>query len=152
LRRELEKQQHASMRNDARWSIDPVEIKSSDEALSRVLITGPTGFLGPFLLSSLLRQTPFVYYVLTRATNTEHGLNRIRDSLRRAHLYTPAIEEELNKRVHVVCGDISKHNLGLQSSEWLSLATQTQAVIHNAALVNYVLNYDALRSSNVDGT
>lgn len=152
LRRELENEQYASMRDDARWSIDPVEITSPGEPLSRILLTGPTGFFGPFLLNSLLRQTPYDYYVLTRATNIEHGMNRIRDSLRTARLYTPAIEEELNKRVHVVCGDISRHNLGLQLDEWQSLATQVQAVIHNAALVNYVLNYDALRPHNVDGT
>ena len=54
--------------------------------------------------------------------------------------------------MHVVCGDISKHNLGLQASEWQSLTTKVQAVIHNAAMVNYVLNYDALRPHNVEGT
>ena len=35
---------------------------------------------------------------------------------------------------------------------WQSLTTQVQAVIHNAASVNYVQNYDALRPTNVDGT
>ena len=51
-----------------------------------------------------------------------------------------------------MCGDIAKHNLGLRFEQWTSLATRVQAVFHNAALVNYVLNYEALRPHNVDGT
>jgi thioester reductase-like protein len=152
LRQEHEELQRDCMRYDARWSIGRIDIQNAEEPLTRVLLTGPTGFFGPFLLSSLLRQTPYVYYVLTRALNTDHGMDRIREGLRGACLWTPALDEELKKRVHVVCGDIAHHNLGLQASLWQSLTTRVQAVIHNAALVNYVLNYDALRPHNVEGT
>ena len=124
----------------------------SSDSLRHVLLTGPTGFFGPFLLSSLLRETSCIYHVLIRARNPEHGLARIRDGLRASGLNTPAIEEHLKKRIRVICGDISQYNLGLQSGEWESLATKVQAVIHNAAHVNYVLNYDSLRPHNVDGT
>jgi thioester reductase-like protein len=51
-----------------------------------------------------------------------------------------------------VCGDVSRHNLGLKSEQWKSLTQRVQAVVHNAALVNYVMSYDALRPHNVDGT
>jgi thioester reductase-like protein len=151
LRREHERLQNECMRRDARWSINPITVESSD-SLTNVLLTGPTGFFGPFLLNSLLRETSCIYHVLIRARNPEHGLARIRDGLGASGLYTPAVEEELKKRIRVICGDISQHNLGLQSGEWRSLATRVQAVIHNAAHVNYVLNYDALRPHNVDGT
>ena len=60
--------------------------------------------------------------------------------------------KELEKRVHVVCGDISQHRLGLRSAQWNSLITRVQAVIHNAAFVNYVLNYDALRPHNINSS
>ena len=152
LRREHERLQHDRMRNDARWSINSIEIKGHDEPLTNVLLTGPTGFFGPFLLNSLLRHTPYVYHVLIRAKNTEHGLTRIRDGLGASGLHTPAIEENLKRRIRVICGDVSQYKLGLQSGQWESLATKVQAIIHNAALVNYVLNYDALRPHNVDGT
>ena len=140
------------MRNDARWSINSVTLNGPAEPLTHVLLTGPTGFFGPFLLASLLRQTPYTYYVLVRASDAEHGLARIRENLHHARLDSPTIEETLKKRIRVISGDISKHNLGLDSNEWQSLATQVQAVIHNAALVNYVLNYDTLRPHNVEGT
>lgn len=120
--------------------------------VTSVLLTGATGFFGPFLLSSLLRKTPYDFHVLTRANDPIHGKDRIRAALRRARLWTPEIEEELEKRVHVVCGDVSRHNLGLKSEQWKALSTGVQAVCHNAALVNYVMSYDALKPHNVDGT
>lgn len=139
------------MRSDALLEIARIDA-SPRESISNVLLTGPTGFFGPFLLHSLLAQTPYTYHVLTRAADAQHGLNRIHESLGRAQLLTPAIEQNLRTRVQVVCGDIAQHNLGLTQDQWLSLSKTVQAVIHNAAHVNYVLNYDALRPANVEGT
>jgi len=153
LRQEHDRLQHDSMRYDARLKcFDRVEVNVPEQPLTDVLLTGPTGFFGPFLLNSLLQHTPYNYYLLTRATDADHGLDRIRACMRRAHLWTPALDEELKSRVHVVCGDIAQHNLGMQTQQWQSLSMRVQAVIHNAALVNYVLNYDALRPHNVEGT
>ena len=97
------------MRSDAELEpIDRVEVLASDEALNNVLLTGPTGFFGPFLLSSLLRQTPYTFYALTRATDPDsrHGpypsLAPPRASL------DAGLDEELERRVHVVCGDIAR--------------------------------------------
>jgi thioester reductase domain len=151
LRQEHDEFQRDRMRRDARLTpIDHVEV--AEEPLTSVLLTGPTGFFGPFLLSSLLQHTPYTYYILTRASGNVHGMDRIRECLQRSHLWTPAIDEELKKRVHVVCGDIAQPDLGMSSHEWQALSVRVQAVIHNAALVNYVLNYDALRPHNVEGT
>jgi thioester reductase-like protein len=151
LRQEHDQLQNDRMRSDATLHLLNF-VETAAEPLTNVLLTGPTGFFGPFLLNSLLRHTPYTYYTLTRANDTDHGMDRIRDSLRRAHLWTPTIEEQLKTRIHIVCGDISQHNLGLQTQQWQSLTKNVQAVIHNAALVNYVLNYDALRPHNVEGT
>jgi thioester reductase-like protein len=51
-----------------------------------------------------------------------------------------------------LCGDVARPRLGLSPDEWDRLSTEVDAVVHNAALVNYVLNYDALKPHNVDGT
>jgi thioester reductase-like protein len=120
--------------------------------VQNVLLTGVTGFFGPFLLNSLLNETPYTYYILTRATDPVHGLDRVRSAIRRARLWTPELEELLQRRVRIVCGDLAQHNLGLRSAVWKTLTTQVQAICHNGALVNYVLNYDTLRPHNVDGT
>lgn len=143
----------ATMRRDA--SLGPLpctELCQSDDPIRGVLLTGPTGFFGPFLLASLLRQTPYTYYVLTRAADPASGLERVRSGLRRAGLWTPAVEADLAERVQVLCGDVAQHNLGLHADVWQSLAGQVQAVVHNAAMVHYVLDYSAHRPHNVDGT
>lgn len=153
VQREYESRTMDCMSYDA--TLEPhsaIGIPTRTELLTNVLVTGATGFFGPFLLSSLLRRTSYTYYVLTRASDPGHGMDRIRDSLRRSLLWTPSLAEQVEKRVHVVCGDISEHNLGLSSEQWESLAAQIGAVCHNAARVNYVLNYEALRPHNVDGT
>jgi thioester reductase-like protein len=152
LRQETELYEANCMRRDSQLGpiISRVEIREAP--LTRVLLTGPTGFFGPFLLSSLLLHTPYDYYVLTRAPDRAGGMERIRDSLCNASLWTPALAEAFETRVHIVCGDIARHNLGMGWELWKSLATQVQAVIHNAALVNYVLTYNSMKPQNVDGT
>ena len=141
------------MRADAKLqTMPPAGAPAPDQPVSHVLLTGATGFFGPFLLDSLLRETPYTFHVLTRAADPVHGMDRIRASLLRSRLLTPALTEQLERRVHAVCGDVSRHNLGLKAAQWSQLAERIQAVCHNAAAVNYVLGYDALRPHNVDGT
>lgn len=153
LKQDCEVQERALMRSDAHLkTTDRVEVRESGEPVANVLLTGPTGFFGPFLLNSLLRHTPYTYYALTRAMNPVDGMDRIRAFLHGAGLLTPFLDQELKARVHVVCGDIAQPNLGLCPEQWQSLATRVHAVLHNAALVNYVLSYEALRPHNVDGT
>ena len=151
-------EEHASyeaecMRSDAALGVPPhCEPVDRETELTDVLLTGTTGFFGPFLLSSLLRDTPFRFHALIRATDRGAGMDRIRAALRRAHLLTPALEGELDKRVRVVPGDLTLHNLGLGPEPWQALTENVQAVFHSGANVNYVRSYDALRPHNVDGT
>lgn len=150
---ENEDHERDCMRQDVKLEcINCFDIPENDDPLTSVLLTGATGFFGPFLLNSLLLQTSYTYYVLVRAPDQVIGMERIRESLRRVLLWTPALDEHLEKRVRIVCGDISQQNLGIPSDLWKLLTTQVQAVIHNAALVNYVLNYEALKPHNVNGT
>ncbi|HEX6852011.1 MAG TPA: thioester reductase domain-containing protein [Candidatus Polarisedimenticolaceae bacterium] len=153
VQQEHEEYERECMRSDAALERLPrLEIAERDAPVTDLLMTGVTGFFGPFLLENLLRQTPYRIHALARANDPVHGMDRIRAAIRRARLWTPALEERLERRVHVVCGDVSRHNLGLKSDQWKSLSAKVQAVCHNAALVNYVMSYDALRPHNVDGT
>jgi thioester reductase-like protein len=153
LKQNSASQEKASMQSDARLeTLAHIEVRENAAPLANVLLTGPTGFFGPFLLNSLLNRTPYTYYALTRANDPVHGMDRIRASLHRARLWGPFLDEELKRRVHVVCGDLTHSNLGLCSQQWQMLATRIQAVLHNGALVNYVLNYEALKPHNIDGT
>ena len=152
VQQEHEEYERECMRSDA--ALEPlarVEPGGPAEPTD-LLLTGVTGFFGPFLLENLLRQTAYRIHALVRASDPVHGLDRIRAGFRRNRLWTAELDEALERRVHVVCGDVARHNLGLRSEQWKALSSKVQAVCHNAALVNYVMSYDALRPHNVDGT
>src|SRR5262249_42965143 len=117
-----------------------------------ILVTGVTGFLGPFLLNSLLGHTSHTFHVLMRAADAEHGLDRIIASLHRAELWSPALEAKVRQRVRVICGDLGQPHLGIGEAAFQQLAESVDAIVHNGALVNYVRTYDALRPTNVAGT
>jgi len=141
------------MRNDAALGLHSrVEVVADRGDPAEILLTGATGFFGPFLLDSLLRRTGHVVHVLIRADGREHGMQRIRESLHRSRLWTASMDAELQRRVRIVCGDVARPNLGLDARAWETLAMRVGAVIHDAALVNYVRGYEELRSTNVEGT
>ena len=103
-------------------------------------------------MNSLLGRTSYTLHVLIRATDAEHGLDRIIASLRRAQLWSPALEAEVRARVRVICGDLAEPHLGIGEAAFQRLAESVDAIVHNGALVNYVRTYDALRPANVGGT
>jgi thioester reductase-like protein len=151
-REEHETHDRNCMRADAKITLPRIATDTTERPLTDILLTGATGFFGPFLLTSLLRGTSYTIHVLIRARNAEHGIDRLRDSLRQARLWTDELEEDIRTRVRIVCGDLSSDNLGLETHQWESLSTEIQAICHNGAMVNYVLNYDAMKAHNVDGT
>jgi thioester reductase-like protein len=146
---------HARMRGDSQLSLPATHIhhaRSDEHQTSHVLLTGATGFFGPFLLHALLTLTPYSYSIVMRARDRHAGLERVRTALRQALLWSPALDEEITRRVAVVPGDISERGLGLSSATWRALADSTDTIVHNAAEVNYVASYDTLKPANVDGT
>ncbi|TAM68066.1 thioester reductase domain-containing protein [Mycobacterium sp.] len=148
---EYEAYEAAQMRADAALPL-PEPAPARPGAPTDILLTGATGFLGPFLVASLLGRTPHTVHALVRATDAAHGLDRIVASLRRAQLWTPALEAEVRARVRVICGDLAEPALGIGEAAFGQLAEDIGAVVHNGALVNYVRTYDALRPANVEGT
>ncbi|WP_374022977.1 thioester reductase domain-containing protein [Mycobacterium sp. HNNTM2301] len=148
---EYEAYEVARMRADAQLPL-PALPPARSGAPSDILLTGATGFLGPFLAASLLGRTSLTVHALIRATDSAHGLDRIVASLRRARLWTPALEAQVRARVRVVCGDLAEPQLGIGEEGFRDLAESVDAILHNGALVNYVRTYDALRPANVLGT
>ncbi|MGD1281060.1 thioester reductase domain-containing protein [Mycobacterium seoulense] len=148
---EYEAYEVARMRADAQLPL-PALPPARSGAPDGILLTGATGFLGPFLVASLLGRTSHTVHALVRATDETHGLDRIVASLRKARLWSPALEAEVRERVRVVCGDLAEPQLGLGEAGFRRLAESVGTIVHNGALVNYVRTYDALRPANVIGT
>jgi thioester reductase-like protein len=121
-------------------------------SLNHVLLTGGTGFIGPFLIKSLLEQTRAKIFVLVRASDEDQGKQRLKAALDSAGISGTRLLQMFESRVIPICGDLGQANLGLAQEDWDFLANQIDTVFHNGATVNYLFNYDRMRDANVIGT
>ncbi len=119
---------------------------------NQVLLTGGTGFIGPFLMKSLLEQTRAKIYVLVRSSDEQQGRERLRAAMESMGPCGVGLMEMFEARVIPVCGDLGQPKLGLTQDEWDFLASEIDTVFHNGATVNYLFNYDLMRDANVLGT
>ncbi|MGO9434993.1 MAG: thioester reductase domain-containing protein [Terracidiphilus sp.] len=120
--------------------------------LNHVLLTGGTGFIGPFLMKSLLEQTLAKIHVLVRASNADQGRQRLRAAMESMGPCDAGLMRMFDARVIPVCGDLGQPQLGLTQDAWDFLTAEMDAVFHNGATVNYLFNYDRMRDANVLGT
>ncbi len=144
------------MRHDTSLRFDIKALPAGTDALSAadggVLLTGGTGFLGPFLLASLLRQTTDDIYVLVRANDGDDAMRRLCEGLKSVAADGTTCPDGWERRVRPICGDLSAANLGLTADTWRTLADHIHTIYHNGALVNYLLDYHSMRDTNVGGT
>lgn len=118
-----------------------------------VLLTGATGYLGAFLLKSLIENTTATIICLVRFTDPHDGCRpagfaRIRKNLIDLGLW----DDRISDRMEVLPGNLSGKRLGLTPEAFDGLASRIQVIIHAAATVNLVYPYAALRNANVGGT
>lgn len=114
----------------------------------KVLLTGATGFLGAFLLKSLLETTDSLIYCLVKAEDEKIGMDRIISNLT---YYNLGVLSGLD-RIKVVVGDLALEKLGLSVEDYHMLAEEVDEIYHNAALALYVFSYEQLKPVNVLGT
>ncbi|HET7189700.1 MAG TPA: thioester reductase domain-containing protein, partial [Gemmatimonadaceae bacterium] len=160
MREQHRAEEHAMMVSDRTISTPlapPVataagRVASVSRSAPQVLLTGGTGFLGPFLLRSLLEQTESTVHVVIRATTVDEARGRIRNVLRQALAPADSLAAQLEKRVIPICGDLERPGLGVTREVWDALACGIDTIYHNAATVNYLFNYATMRAANVLGT
>src|SRR5271169_5044933 len=142
------------MSNDRKLIFEPPAPALLPEVpiLNHVLLTGGTGFIGPFLVKSLLEQTRAKIHVLVRASDEHQGRQRLRAAMESMGPCPAELMQLFETRVIPVCGDLGQKELGLTRGVWDFLANEIDTVFHNGATVNYLLNYDRMRDANVRGT
>ncbi len=164
LRCEHQEIEHEMMRRDAQLGFDASEFHAADSHSilagpsfgspeGGILLTGGTGFFGPFLLRSLLEQCDDKIYVVVRAEDAGHAKERLREGM--ASLGEPmhtSLSEAWGRRVIPVCGDLARPGLGVSAADWAFLSENIHTIYHNGALVNYLLDYASMRAVNVVGT
>ena len=113
-----------------------------------VFLTGATGFVGRFLLRDLLVQDDTrIVHCLVRATDAEHGLQRVRAALRQAGIWN----EGFAPRIRVAAGDMAADRLGLPEADFADLCQRIDAVYHVAADVALAAPYAKVREAAIGG-
>src|SRR5246127_262684 len=142
------------MSNDTKLIFEPPApaLLPKTPILLNVLLTAGTGFIGHFLVKSLLEQTRAKIHVLVRASEEHQGRQRLRAAMESMGPCPAELMEMFEARVIPVCGDLGQKGLALAREDWDFLANEIDTVFHNGATVNYLLNYDRMRDANVLGT
>lgn len=120
------------------------------------LFTGVTGFIGKFLLDSLISNfcssfDEFKIFCIVRAENDEMAKNRLISELKNSLLWK-RLEKYFIKNIFVLSGDISLDFFGLSESNYQMLVDNVDEIYHCAAEVNSVKSYASLAPANVKGT
>ena len=154
FREEQRAAEQLMMRNDRKLIFEPPApaLLPQTPVLNHVLLTGGTGFIGPFLVKSLLEQTRAKIHVLVRSSDEHQGRQRLRAAMESMGPCPAELMQMFETRVIPVCGDLGQRELGLTPRMWDFLASEIDTVFHNGATVNYLLNYDRMRDANVLGT
>ncbi|KAI1487856.1 non-ribosomal peptide synthetase [Biscogniauxia mediterranea] len=140
-------------------SVLPADIQPNGAKMRRlseadtILLTGATGFLGAFLLSTVLEMTCARVICLVRFADLSHdnyaaSMARIRNNLLDLGLWNDSMLD----RIEVVPANLARKRFGLSPDEFEELASRVQVIIHAAATVNLVYPYAAMQGANVFGT
>lgn len=140
---------HATLLADAVLPADiqPATSCPADGAGSRALLTGATGFLGAWLIRTLLDETTVDVVCLVRPSR-EVPLDRIQKNLERYGLWRSGDRT----RLFAIDGDLAQEHLGLGPEAFEALATEVGVIYHAGADVNWAAPYDGLAAANVRGT
>ncbi len=155
LQQEHKTLEQQSILSDIHLNFNPITLitnQSIPPKTNNILLTGGTGFFGPFLLKSLLEQTDENIYILIRAKNNTHAKERLYEALKTTGYISDNLIHNFKKRVIPICGDLAKIQLGLDKKTWYFLTNHIKTIYHNGAIVNYLFNYDKMRDVNVSGT
>lgn len=113
-----------------------------------IFMTGVTGYIGIHWLHQILHQTSADIHCLVRCCTEAEGRKRIEKAFEQY-----AMSGDLwQNRITIIPGDLQHQHFGLSHSQWQSLSTEVDLVIHAAAQVNLMHEYGNLRASTILGT
>lgn len=124
----------------------------------RIAITGATGFLGTALVERLLRTIPNCeVVVLVRGGRRQSAMERTRREIIRNDCFDrlrselgSKFDDEVERRLTTISGDVSTDGLGLDDAARAVLAT-CDIVIHSAAAVSFDAPLDTAVEVNLLG-
>ncbi|SEP36285.1 amino acid adenylation domain-containing protein [Pseudomonas sp. ok266] len=124
--------------------IEPLPISRMGD-VHKVIVTGANSFVGVHIVEALLGWGATEVACLVRDGGGKTAAQRFAESLRENRL------EHLDlSRVRVYAADITRPQLGLNDDDYQRLDREFGALVHNAANVNHVLDYESLAADNVE--
>lgn len=129
-------------------SIYAKEYESENPPMKNVLITGTTGFVGAYLINTLIDETKAKLYCHVRARNEEDGFKRLKENLEYYKLW----KDEYKEYIVPVVGSLDEPLLGIEEEKYNHLAEVIDTVYHNGAILNFIYPYERLKDTNVLGT
>lgn len=114
-------------------------------AKTNLFITGSSGAIGRYLLSSSIKESYDNVFVLMRSRGEK--FKEIREFLEKEGLKNQQL-----KKIKIINGDISQDFLGLPSKQYKDVAKKTTHILHCAANTNFSLDLETARAINVGGT
>lgn len=150
--RSIESEELALMQRDARLPLEIAPNGFHGAPGNKVLLTGATGFLGSFVLESLLRKTDLEVVTLVRAEDAAHARRRTESALERTGLWDDRLQQAFASRVTALQGDIAQPMFGQSARRWDALCREVSGIYYCGAEVDYVKPYRALFGPNVSST
>ena len=148
-----ENYERATMQSDIvlpHWNGAAVDmLRHADGA---ILLTGATGFLGSYLLRSLLDFTNARIFAIVRCDDRPAGRARLIEVLSNTGMSPEQATSNIDTRVVVLPGDLVEPRLGLDEPVWDEVVGNVTDIYHCAADVDYIRPYRTLRPANVSGT
>ncbi|KJZ33403.1 non-ribosomal peptide synthetase [Pseudomonas fluorescens] len=124
--------------------IQPLPVSKMGD-VHKVIVTGANSFVGVHIVEALLGWGATEVACLVRDGGGQTAAERFAHALRENRL------EHLDlSRVRVYAADIARPFLGLSSEVYERLDQEFGALVHNAANVNHVLDYESLARDNVE--
>jgi fatty acid CoA ligase FadD9 len=121
-----------------------------------VLLTGANGFLGRFLCLEWLERIAATdggkVVCLIRAADHESATRRLTAAFHGDAELGRRFRALATEGLEVVVGDVAEPRLGVDDATYDRLAREVDRIVHPAALVNHMLDYEYLFEPNVAGT
>lgn len=114
----------------------------------KIFVTGATGFLGAYLIKSYLEKEGVTLYCHVRAENESEGLNRIKKNME----YYGVWMDSYQGRILAIPGDLKAPKLGMTDAWYDRVAKETDMIVHNGAMLNFLYTYSYLSETNVFST
>ncbi|MFP3681128.1 non-ribosomal peptide synthetase [Pseudomonas sp. SIMBA_041] len=124
--------------------IQPLPVSRMGD-VHKVIVTGANSFVGVHIVEALLGWGATEVACLVRDGGGQSAAERFAHALRENRL------EHLDlSRVRVYASDMTRPFLGLSDEVYARLDREFGALVHNAANVNHVLDYESLARDNVE--